>query len=145
MLRKPRLHGHARRAGWTPEYVVWRSMKARCLNPKHPHYAAYGGRGITICDRWQSSFANFFTDMGRRPAGMTLDRIDNDGPYAPHNCRWTDIRSQRSNRRPLKLTPQDERDITYLCANGWRQADVASAWHVHQTRVSQIVRASGDR
>src|SRR4029453_6918344 len=81
-LHKPRAHGHARRRFWSPEYVVWRSMKARCLNPKHPHYADYGGRGITVCPEWINNFENFLADMGRRRAGTTLDRIDNDGPYA---------------------------------------------------------------
>lgn len=83
-----------------PEYRVWASMRARCLTSTHPAYASYGGRGITVCDRWRDSFAAFLEDMGRRPGpDHSLDRIDNDGPYAPGNCRWATMAQQGSNRR----------------------------------------------
>ena len=76
-----------------PLYVTWRNMKARCKS--HPDYA---GRGITICPRW-SNFSLFLEDMGERPEGYTLDRIDNDGSYSPSNCQWSSRSTQQRNRR----------------------------------------------
>lgn len=90
----------------TRAYVIWQSMKQRCLNPKHENYKDYGGRGIVICERWVSSFENFLDDMGEPPAGMSIDRFpDTDGNYEPANCRWADAFQQaRNTRKALKLT-----------------------------------------
>jgi hypothetical protein len=85
----------------TPEYVSWQCMRARCLNPKAVGYANYGGRGITICGRWDS-FENFYADMGARPDKHSLDRINPDGDYEPSNCRWSDDLTQGRNRRGTK-------------------------------------------
>lgn len=82
----------------SPTYLSWKSMKARCLNPKSPDWKYYGARGITVCDRWLESFENFLADMGVRPAGLTLDRKENDGNYEPGNCRWATSTEQARNR-----------------------------------------------
>jgi hypothetical protein len=83
-----------------PVYQVWRSMIKRCSNPKTNGYERYGGRGISVCDRWKR-FAMFFADMGQRPTAQhQIDRIDPDGNYEPGNCRWVTPEQQRNHQRP---------------------------------------------
>ncbi len=85
----------------TSTYNTWINMKARCAKVGHLDYKHYGGRGITICDRWLHSFENFFTDMGPKPSSeLSIDRIDNNGHYEPGNCRWATAKQQRANQRP---------------------------------------------
>lgn len=83
---------------YTRAYRSWRGMKGRCLNKNHDRYSYYGGRGITVCDRWLS-FENFLADMGEPPLGKTLDRIDNEGAYEKTNCRWASRKEQNRNTR----------------------------------------------
>lgn len=84
------------------EYRAWGDLKQRCLNPNHPRFADYGGRGITVCAEWVASFSAFYRDMGPRPAGHSIDRIDNDGPYSPGNCRWATRSQQNRNARTTR-------------------------------------------
>lgn len=81
------------------EYASWAAMKQRCHKPSNEAYEDYGGRGIKVCDRWRYSFENFYKDMGDRPVGMSIDRVDNSGDYTPGNCRWATHSQQMLNRR----------------------------------------------
>jgi hypothetical protein len=84
----------------TPTYASWEAMVQRCTNPKNAKFRWYGGRGILVCKRWLGSFENFFKDMGRRPKGKTLDRMDSSRNYEPSNCRWATWEQQVATRRP---------------------------------------------
>jgi hypothetical protein len=93
-------HGATINHKWRPEYRTWVNVKTRCLNPKFKDFHLYGGRGITICDKWRDNFAAFFADMGPKPAPeYSIDRIDPDGHYQPDNCRWATWAQQRRNQR----------------------------------------------
>lgn len=108
-------HGHARHGKVSGEYWSWLQMLKRCHNPKTFGYADYGGRGITICERWLR-FDNFLADMGSRPKGTSLDRIDNNGNYEPGNCRWATHKEQSRNKRSNRNITIDG---TTRCLKDW--------------------------
>lgn len=91
-------HGHTAIGYQSPTYRSWHAMKERCRNERHMSYPDYGGRGISVCDRWDD-FANFLADMGEKPARASLDRIDVNGNYEPSNCRWASATTQAANKR----------------------------------------------
>lgn len=94
------VHGHnkAGRGNQSPTWTSWSSMKKRCNMKSHISYPNYGGRGISVCERWDV-FENFLADMGERPSGKTLDRKDVNGNYTPENCRWATLSEQQKNKR----------------------------------------------
>lgn len=100
----------------TPEYGTYRTMKQRCLNKNNPAYKNYGGRGITVCDRWLGSFNNFYQDMGNKPNNTSLERINNNLGYSPDNCKWATSNEQNNNRRNVHIykgkTISDWADLT---------------------------------
>lgn len=110
-VRAPR----ATRAGM--EYSIWTDMKTRCYNRNSNRYKRYGARGIKVCDRWLV-FANFLTDMGPRPSGMTLDRINNDRDYSPDNCRWASNHTQIRNSSKARMLTHD--GFT-MCISEWAE------------------------
>jgi len=116
-LRTEQLTTHGYTAGYTRStYRIWDAMRQRCTNPNHSHYRRYGGRGISVCHRWLHSFEDFLADMGPRPEGYSIERINNDGNYEPSNCKWIPLADQQKNRtypyrkQFMDCTPRQQRN-----------------------------------
>lgn len=128
-------HGLSR----TPTQKSWEAMIERCTKPRHQAYARYGGRGITVCDRWRTSFSAFIEDMGVRPDGMCLDRVDPNGNYEKANCRWATMKEQAQNKRNNTFNAAAVMLIRHMARRGEKHADIAHAFGVGQSTITRIV------
>lgn len=135
-------HGHASKSGRSRTYSTWRSMISRCTNRREFAYRYYGARGISVCARWlgDNGFRNFLSDMGERPDGKTLDRIDVNGNYEPTNCRWASPSEQARNTRANKLEPHEPEQIRWLRSLGYTLRSIAEFFDVHPRLVAMIVK-----
>lgn len=128
-------HGHAPVGAHTSEYRSWASMNQRCRNPKNKNYPSYGGKGITVCDRWRK-FANFLADMGPKPTKLhTLERHDNSRGYEPSNCRWATRAEQCLNRAYTKITDRIAADVRESKRSN---TSLAKEYGVHPSTISAI-------
>lgn len=132
-------HGHTKNRRYSPTYASWQSMLARVRYPNRDVDAKHVGRGISMAERWLI-FDNFLADMGERPAGTTLDRINNDGDYEPGNCRWATPTEQARNRRNARLDFDSAVEIAVACLSGEKAAVVARRYGVSESTPRAIIK-----
>jgi len=144
-----RRHGATAGGKATTEYHAWLSMVKRCTCPKNKSYRNYGGRGIKVCERW-SDFVNFLADMGKKPDGLTLERIDNNKGYSPENCKWATLKEQARNRRITTFMTHDgvtrsrpEWAEIMGITNSTIRSRMEKGWSVHRALTEPVQRQIG--
>ena len=131
-------HGHAINGLETKTYITWKSMIQRCKNSQKQGYKYYGGKGIAVCKRWKN-FNSFLVDMGERPKGMTIDRIDHNGNYDPDNCRWATQRQQMRNSCNTKLSTLKVQIIKKLLKeSNLKQWEIAELFNITRATIGNI-------
>ena len=133
-------HGHSVNYQPSKTYASWSDAKTRCYNTANKRYPEYGARGITMCQAWVDSFEAFLADMGERPSGMTLERIDVNRGYEPGNCVWADRAVQAQNRRTTVASWEIVREIRRLHTQGVTIKELASKYSMSRGNVDMIVR-----
>ncbi len=126
----------------TPEYEVWKGITKRCYNKNCKQFKDWGGRGIKMCERWENSFLNFYTDMGPRPnSEMFIERINNDGDYEPSNCKWASRTEQNRNRSYNKIKYKREADIirTLYSSGQYTQKEISKIYDCDEPVIWHIV------
>lgn len=133
-------HGLTRIDGvYNPLYTIWQVMLQRCYNPNNTNYHHYGGRGVTVCDQWRTSFETFMHDVGPRPTSKhTLDRIDNNGAYAPGNTQWSLQTRQIRNSRKAKMTLEKAQEARRMYAEGWSCREIGLHFGVSKPTIQAI-------
>ena len=135
-LSQRHTHGYSK----LPVYRVWKEMRKRCSNPNDKRYKRYGGRGIKVCDEWQSAqaFVEWAFANGYKH-GLTIDRIDNDGDYCPTNCRWVTAKANSRNTSLVRFSMEDAEEIRKMYVNGVTQKEIARLYHTSQGKISNII------